>query len=432
MSNPLARRARIKDLSNKAEGIFQYIGNDNVLFRLISTGNKLTSDVNYAVALFTGFARSHQLGSQETRRTIDSIYRRVGELMCLIDIVHAAAGEEIMPEPYESIDFCYMTEYRTMLREAVIRGMPDNYKGPAQNPYTVSLVQPGVGHGNGYTLDEYDDDFFARFTRRESRVTGSSSSAALNPSLTPSSVTPISSILNLPRRKFIMPEKNQTPIEMLDQNAAVVQSAEVPAPASPIQLQQRQSYAEKVQGLTIDERNWMLAKSKAAAMAQLPAGFLPQTYTGNPGACAIACEMALRMGVSHLFVMQNLYVVHGMPTWSGKSCKALIDNSGQFAGRTRYRMEGEEGTENWGCRLIGVDKLTGEKVEGPKVTVKMAKDAGWWDKNGSYWPKMTEMMLKYRAAAYFARAECPEVLMGANIDYEVGAGDAEEEGAAHA
>ena len=107
MSNQLARRARIKDLPNKAEGIFQYVGNDNVLFRLISTGNKLTSDVNYAVALFTGFARSHLLGSQETRRTIDSIYRRVGELMCLIDIVHAAAGEEIMPEPYESIDFCY-------------------------------------------------------------------------------------------------------------------------------------------------------------------------------------------------------------------------------------------------------------------------------------------------------------------------------------
>ena len=130
-----------------------------------ATSSPATS--NYAVALFTGFARSHQLGSQETRRTIDSIYRRVGELMCLIDIVHAAAGEEIMPEPYESIDFCYMTEYRTMLREAVIRGMPDNYKGPAQNPYTVSLVQPGVGHGNGYTLDEYDDDFFARFTRRE-------------------------------------------------------------------------------------------------------------------------------------------------------------------------------------------------------------------------------------------------------------------------
>ena len=54
-----------------------------------------------------------------------------------------------------------------MLREAVIRGMPDNYKGPAQNPYTISLVKPGAAYGDGYTPDEYDDDFFARFTRQE-------------------------------------------------------------------------------------------------------------------------------------------------------------------------------------------------------------------------------------------------------------------------
>lgn len=31
----IANRERIKDLSNKAEGIFQYVGSDNVLFRLI-------------------------------------------------------------------------------------------------------------------------------------------------------------------------------------------------------------------------------------------------------------------------------------------------------------------------------------------------------------------------------------------------------------
>ena len=53
-----ARRAQVKDLSNKAEGIFQYVGRDNVLFRLISTGNELTSDVNAAVALFTNFDRN--------------------------------------------------------------------------------------------------------------------------------------------------------------------------------------------------------------------------------------------------------------------------------------------------------------------------------------------------------------------------------------
>jgi hypothetical protein len=92
MSQTLARRARIKDLSNKAEGVFQYVGNNNVLFRLISTGNELTSDVNLAVALFTDFARSHKLGSTQTRDTINAIYRRVGKLMCLIDIIHAAAA----------------------------------------------------------------------------------------------------------------------------------------------------------------------------------------------------------------------------------------------------------------------------------------------------------------------------------------------------
>lgn len=228
-----------------------------------------------------------------------------------------------------------------------------------------------------------------------------------------------------------MPEnKNElTPVEQITPtNSKTAQESIAPvAPAKPTQ-----TYAEKVQGMTADERNWMLAKSKATAMANLPDGMIPKNYAGNVGACAIACDMAQRMGVSYLFVMQNLYVVQGQPTWSGKSCKALIDNSGEFAGRTRYRMEGEEGTDSWGCRLIGVDKLTGEKVEGPKVTIKMAKDAGWFSKPGSYWQKIPEMMLKYRAAAYFARAECPEVLMGANVDYESGSGDTPEEDFANA
>ena len=126
--------------------------------------------------------------------------------------------------------------------------------------------------------------------------------------------------------------------------------------------------------------------------------------------------MAIRMNTDPVFVMQNLYVVQGNPTWSGKSCKALIDNSGIYADRTTYQMTGAEGTDERSCRLVAINKNTGEPVVGPAVSIKMAKDSGWWNKNGSYWPKMPEMMLRYRAAAYFARTECPEVLMGANID----------------
>lgn len=161
---------------------------------------------------------------------------------------------------------------------------------------------------------------------------------------------------------------------------------------------------------------WKLACSMGKAYSMMPAGMLPGTYSQNFAACTIACDMAIRLNASPIFVMQNLYVVHGMPSWSGKSCKALIDNSGIYAGRSTYELAGQEGTDDRSCRLVAVDKLTGKRVVGTAVSIKMAKDSGWWDKNGSYWPKITEQMLRYRAAAYFARSECPEVLMGANID----------------
>ena len=138
-----------------------------------------------------------------------------------------------------------------------------------------------------------------------------------------------------------MPENEikKTPVEQLQMDAAPAAVPEVPVPAAPANRQL--TYAEKVQGLTANERIWTLAKSKAIAMANLPDGMLPQSYAGNVGACAIACDMAQRMNVSELFVMQNLYVVYGQPTWSGKSCKALIDNSGEFVGRTAWRAKRE-------------------------------------------------------------------------------------------
>lgn len=170
------------------------------------------------------------------------------------------------------------------------------------------------------------------------------------------------------------------------------------------------------QNIALAMDTWKLSCSMGKAYAILPDGMVPKNYAGNQAACTVACNMAIRMNTDPVFVMQNLYVVQGNPTWSGKSCKALIDNSGIYADRSTYQMTGAEGTDERSCRLVAISKKTGEPVVGPAVSIKMAKDSGWWSKNGSYWPKMPEMMLRYRAAAYFARTECPEVLMGANID----------------
>ena len=77
----LARRASIKELSNKAEGIYYYIKPQNMLFRLISSGNELASLINGAVAYFTHFAQNGSMDDTASREVIDRIYRKVGSIL---------------------------------------------------------------------------------------------------------------------------------------------------------------------------------------------------------------------------------------------------------------------------------------------------------------------------------------------------------------
>lgn len=161
----------------------------------------------------------------------------------------------------------------------------------------------------------------------------------------------------------------------------------------------------------------LLQNTKALAMINRLAdryansSMVPDTYRGKPDNCFVALELASRMDVSPVLVMQNLYIVQGKPSWAGQACKALIDGSGKFE-ESEFVMVGDPKDDTWGCYLKAVNIKTGKLVKGSTVTIKMAKDEGWYGKNGSKWKTMPEQMLKYRAAAFFARTECPEALMG--------------------
>lgn len=158
---------------------------------------------------------------------------------------------------------------------------------------------------------------------------------------------------------------------------------------------------------------------KQVASSQL----VPQNYQGKPTDCVIAIDMANRMGVSPMFVMQNLYVVKGKPSWSGQACMSLIRGSGEFE-KVRPVYIGEKGTDSWGCYIQARDKETGEIVKGPEVTISMAKAEKWYSKPDKYgnetskWQTMPELMLSYRAAAFFARVYIPNALMGVSIEGE--------------
>lgn len=144
---------------------------------------------------------------------------------------------------------------------------------------------------------------------------------------------------------------------------------------------------------------------------------VPQAYQGKPMDCTIAVDMANRMGVSPMMVMQNLYVVQGKPSWSGQACMSLIRGSGEFK-HVRPVYTGEKGSDTWGCYIQAEYRETGEIVRGTEVTIGMAKAEGWYGKSGSKWKTMPEQMLAYRAAAFFARVYIPNALMGVHVEGE--------------
>ena len=160
-------------------------------------------------------------------------------------------------------------------------------------------------------------------------------------------------------------------------------------------------------------------QAQRMAMALCSSSIVPDTYRGKDkiGDCLIALEIANRIGASILAVMQNLYIVYGKPAWSSQFLISCINASRRFS-PIRYQMNGEQGQDNRSCVAWMTDK-SGERLESPAISIGMAKSEGWFQKNGSKWKTMPELMLRYRAATLLARLYAPELTMGIQTDDEV-------------
>lgn len=168
---------------------------------------------------------------------------------------------------------------------------------------------------------------------------------------------------------------------------------------------------------------------------------VPSTYRGRPENCMIAMEMAQRLRISPLMVMQNLHTIEGKPSWSGQFSSAAISASGRFTA-LRYIKEDKGEVEityqvaqwenkiktyvtkkakirNIVVRAWATEVSTGEKLVGPEVSVEMAYKEGWATKSGSKWQTMPDLMLHYRAATFFARVYDPAALLGMHTEDEV-------------
>jgi hypothetical protein len=151
----------------------------------------------------------------------------------------------------------------------------------------------------------------------------------------------------------------------------------------------------------------------AAALSK--SDIIPEAYRNKPGNCLIALEMAERMGCAPMQIMQAMYVVHGTPGWSSKWLIATANASGKFT-PIRWRFLFANGRKV-GAIAYATDRETKELLEGPEVTLEMAKAEGWL-KNPK-WTSMAEVMLMYRSAAFWVRMYCPEVAMGLHTAEEI-------------
>jgi hypothetical protein len=145
---------------------------------------------------------------------------------------------------------------------------------------------------------------------------------------------------------------------------------------------------------------------------------VPKDFQGNIANCAIAINIAKRLGTDPFMTIQNVDIIHGRPSFRATFLIAMVNSAGRFE-PLQFRMEGEEGKPSRSCVAWTKSKPEGTPLEGPKITLEMAKAEGWSTKNGSKWQTMPELMLRYRAAAFFARLYAPDITLGMMTAEEV-------------
>ena len=166
------------------------------------------------------------------------------------------------------------------------------------------------------------------------------------------------------------------------------------------------------------------------------ASMVPKQYQGkeNVGNCLIALEIANRLKMSPLMVMQNLDIYQGKPVFPSAFKAALINSSPKY-GKMEHEFEdiGEKEVEfiqyvgpkgnkkatkkkikvfDIRCRAKVFDMGSAETLYGDWVSVEIAVKEGWYTKAGSKWPNMPRIMLRYRATSFWIRAYDPGLIMG--------------------
>lgn len=153
--------------------------------------------------------------------------------------------------------------------------------------------------------------------------------------------------------------------------------------------------------------SFKMARNMAQALSQ--STIVPQHFQRSEANCLVAISQAQKMNIDPFTVMQNMYMIRGKITWKSSFLIAMINASGKYDMELQFDEEEKDG-EPWSCRCWTTKD--GRRIYGVKVTMKMADAEGWTKKDGSKWKTLPALMLRYRAASFFANLNCPELTSG--------------------
>ena len=143
---------------------------------------------------------------------------------------------------------------------------------------------------------------------------------------------------------------------------------------------------------------------------------IPDNYKNKPENVIVAISLANQMQLDPFTVMQNLAIIKGKTSWSGSFCKTLIERTGKYK-NLELNYVGKKGTDSYGCFLSAIRVSDGKRIEGPLVTMEMAKAEGWT--SNKKWLTLTDLMLAYRCQSFFCRLYVPEAMNGIYTEDEV-------------
>ena len=109
----------------------------------------------------------------------------------------------------------------------------------------------------------------------------------------------------------------------------------------------------------------------------------------------------------------------GRPVWQSRMTPeemyALVD----FCEDHELPLEFIFSEDGQGCHAEAKRISDGKLCVSTEITMQLAKNEGWIDKSGSKWKTMPQQMMMYRAASFFAKVYCPEILFGIQTVEEV-------------